>query len=420
MEALSVKSKGGARMSRPLTWQSYRNKREHLLVGLMSGTSLDGVDAALVSIRTDEREEICGVHLRGFYYLPYSDELRQLLIGLCSVETARIDRLVTAHYGLSEWYAHAVKQLLEQNGITAQEVDAICMHGQTVWHITGRTTFPGPEGMTDVRASLQIGELSTLAERTGIPVVGNFRARDLAADGEGAPLVPYADYILFRHPTKGRLLQNIGGIANVTVLPAGAAIDEVVAFDTGPGNMVIDQIVEMTTGGRARYDEEGRLAASGNVCKELLEQLVADPYYRLKPPKSTGREVYGRAFAERLLVEGERRQLSAADLVATATALTAATIAEAYKQFILPTVSVDEVIVSGGGAHNRTLLAMLRQALPDRIEVTTASHYGVPDDAKEAIAFAILGHETLMGRASNVPSVTGAKRAVPLGNICIY
>ncbi|MFY0545830.1 anhydro-N-acetylmuramic acid kinase [Brevibacillus sp. H7] len=405
-------------MNQPPNRQAYREKREHLLVGLMSGTSLDGVDAALVAIHTDEREDIVGVRLLGFHYLPYSDELRQLLMSLCRVETARLDQLVTAHFGLSEWYAEAVRQLLERSGMRAAEVDALCMHGQTVWHIAGRTTFPGPNGAVDVRASLQIGELSTLAERTGIPVVGNFRARDLAADGEGAPLVPYADYILFRDPLKGRLLQNIGGIANVTVLPAGARIDDLLAFDTGPGNMVIDQIIHHVTGGRQRFDEGGKMAASGTVCEELLQQLLADPYYAQLPPKSTGREVYGHAFAEQLLAEGEKRQLSGADLTATATALTAATITQAYRQFVFPSTSVDEVIVSGGGAHNQTLLRMIRNQLPAGVTLTTSQQFGVPDDAKEAIAFAILGHETLMGRPGNVPSVTGARRAVPLGNIC--
>ncbi|MGQ7279607.1 anhydro-N-acetylmuramic acid kinase [Brevibacillus thermoruber] len=396
----------------------YREKREHLVIGLMSGTSLDGVDAALVAIETDQAGAIAAVRLRKFHYLPYSDELREWLAELCSPQTARIDRLTLAHFGLAEWYAHAVSELLEAADVAPGEVDAICTHGQTVWHVAGRAPFPGPAGTTDIRASLQIGELSTLAERTGIPVVGNFRARDLAADGEGAPLVPYADYVLFRHGEKGRLLQNIGGIANVTVLPAGASIDDLVAFDTGPGNMVIDEIVQMATNGRQRFDESGRMAAEGTVCAELLQELLADPYYRLAPPKSTGRETYGRAFAEKLWAEKDARGLSAADLVATATALTAATIAAAYESFVLPATPVHEVIVSGGGARNETLLRMLRDRLPAGMRLTTTDAYGVPDDAKEAMAFAILGHETLMGRPSSVPSVTGAKRAVVLGNIC--
>ncbi|WP_064201233.1 anhydro-N-acetylmuramic acid kinase [Brevibacillus brevis] len=405
-------------MDQPAKLLDYRAKNEHVLIGLMSGTSLDGIDAALVAIRTDEQGEIEKVTLRDFFYMPYSDDLREWVMNLCSVETARVDQLTAGHYGLSEWYAYAVQQLMQKAGVTTAEVDAVCMHGQTIWHIAGRTPFPGPQGMTEVRASLQIGELSTLAERTGIPVVGNFRARDLAADGEGAPLVPYADYILFRHPQKGRLLQNIGGIANVTLLPASAAIDQVVAFDTGPGNMIMDQIVQLMTNGQMRYDEGGKLAAGGTVSSVLLEKWLQDPYYQIKPPKSTGREVYGKAFAQELFHDANQLGISQTDLLATVTALTATTIANAYMQFVLPTTKVEEVIVSGGGAHNQTLLTMLQRQLPTGMTVMTAQQFGMPDDAKEAVAFAILGHETLMGRPSNVPSVTGAKRAVPLGNIC--
>jgi anhydro-N-acetylmuramic acid kinase len=405
-------------MNQPASLLDYRDKQEHTLIGLMSGTSLDGIDAALVGVRTHTSGEIEQVTLKEFTYLPYSDEVRDWVMNLCSLETARLDLLTTAHYGLSEWYAYAVHGLIKKAGIAANEVDAICMHGQTVWHIAGRAPFPGPGGMTEVRASLQIGDLSLLAERTGIPVVGNFRARDLAADGEGAPLVPYADYILFRDSTKGRLLQNIGGIANVTVLPAGEGIEKVVAFDTGPGNMIIDQIVHLITAGRMRYDEGGQMAATGSVSEKMLAKLLRDPYYQIQPPKSTGREVYGKTFAQELFASVEQMGMSHADLLATVTALTATTIAQAYTKHVLPSTTVEEVIVSGGGAHNQTLLRMLRDQLPPDMKVMTTQQFGMPDDAKEAVAFAILGHETLMGRPSNVPSVTGAKRAVLLGNIC--
>lgn len=405
-------------MNQPASLLDYRGKQDHMLIGLMSGTSLDGIDAALVVIRTDESGEIEQVSLQDFAYVPYSDEVREWVMNLCSLQTARLDLLTTAHYGLSEWYAYSVQRLIEKAGIQPADVDAVCTHGQTVWHIAGRTPFPGPNGMTEVRASLQIGDLSLLAERTGIPVVGNFRARDLAADGEGAPLVPYADYILFRDPVKGRLLQNIGGIANVTVLPAGKGIESVVAFDTGPGNMIIDQIIHVITNGRMRYDEGGQMASAGSVCEEMLGKLMQDPYYQLQPPKSTGREVYGKAFAQELISMAHQMGVSHEDLLATVTSLTATSIAQAYKQHVLPKTPIQEVIVSGGGAHNQTLLRMLRAQLPQEMAVMTTQQFGMPDDAKEAVAFAILGHETLMGRPSNVPSVTGAKRAVPLGNIC--
>jgi anhydro-N-acetylmuramic acid kinase len=264
---------------------------------------------------------------------------------------------------------------------------------------------------------LQIGELSTLAERTGLPVVGNFHARDLAAGGVGTPLVPYGDKIMFGDEKKGRLLQNIGGISNVTVVPAGASFDHVFAFDIGPGNMVMDELVQIGTHGAKRYDEGGQIAASGQVSQELLEVFLADSYYQLKPPKSTGREVYGKAFVAKFQAEADKRGLSFEDTLATATALTAKTITNAYKQFVFPVAQVQEVIVSGGGAHNKTLLQMIKQELPSDFEVSTTAKYGIPDDAKEAVAYAILGHETLMGRPSNVPSVTGAPGPVILGNL---
>ncbi len=404
--------------NRPQGWGGYKEKQNHLLIGLMSGTSLDGVDAALVSIQTDEKQDISKVTMEGFHYMPYSDDIREKLMALCSLETARLDELVVAHFGLSEWYAYSVEQLLQATGISAAQVDAICMHGQTIWHVSGTTPFPGPQGSLPVRASLQIGELSTVAERTGIPVVGNFRARDLAAGGEGAPLVSYADMVLFRDAQKGRVLQNIGGIANVTVIPAGARMEQVFAFDTGPGNMVIDEIIKIGTDGLQRYDEGGELAASGRASQELIQIFLADPYYKLLPPKSTGREVYGKSFVEQFRAEAAKRGLSFEDVVASATALTALTITDAYKQFVFPKAQINEVIVSGGGGHNKTLLQMVKQELPAEIRVTTTAEFGIPDDAKEAVAFAILGHETLMGKPSNVPSVTGATKPVVLGNLC--
>ncbi|NRF94414.1 anhydro-N-acetylmuramic acid kinase [Paenibacillus frigoriresistens] len=397
--------------------ESYKAKKDHLVIGLMSGTSLDGVDAALVAIETDAQHQITNVSLKGFHYVPYSDEIRKRLMALCSVETSRIDDLVIAHYGLSEWYAFTVKQLMELTGASLDQVDAISTHGQTVWHVAGVETFPGPEGPLPVRASLQIGELSTLAERTGLPVVGNFHARDLAAGGVGTPLVPYGDKIIFGHPEKGRLLQNIGGISNVTVIPAGASFDQVFAFDIGPGNMVMDELVQISTGGAKRYDEGGQIAATGQVSQPLLDIFLADPFYQMKPPKGTGREVYGKAFVAKFKANADKLALSFEDTLATATALTATTITNAYKQFVFPVAHVQEVIVSGGGAHNQTLLNMIKQGLPDGFEVTTTAKYGIPDDAKEAVAYAILGHETLMGRPSNVPSVTGAPKPVILGNL---
>ncbi len=395
-----------------------RIDKDHLLIGLMSGTSLDGIDAALVRI-TEGEDAISEVKLEGFYFLDYSNELKEMLLALSSMETARVNTLLVAHYGISEWYAKAVTELLRETGVDPCQVDAICSHGQTVWHAPEPHPFPGPDGIVTIRSSLQIGELSVLAERTGIPVIGNFRARDLAVGGEGAPLVPFADRFLFgKTGHSGRILQNIGGIANATVIPAGAKLERMFAFDTGPGNMVIDNVVKQLTDRRMHCDLGGEIAASGKVNREMLEHFLQDSYYSRKPPKSTGREMYGSAFTSRFLEYGNRRRLSHEDLIATATALTAETITNAYRDHIFPGVDVSEVIVSGGGTHNLTLMRMIRERLPGSVQLASASEFGIPDDAKEAVAFAILGHESLMGRPGNVPSVTGASKSVVLGNYC--
>lgn len=398
--------------------RNYQSKKEHLLIGIMSGTSLDGIDTALVQIITAENGEIESVNLKAFDYIPYSDQIRKRLLDLCSVETAKLDDLVVANFGIAEWYAFAVNKLLTSSGTPPDQVDAICCHGQTIWHAPVPAPFPGPEGEIHVKSTLQIGSTSVLAERTGISVIGDFRSRDMAAGGEGAPMVPYLDATLFRSATEGRILQNIGGIGNATVLPPTNSAKPIFAFDTGPGNMVMDSLVYLHTNGSERYDAGGKLAAAGQVHQELLNLFLQDDYYRSKPPKSTGREVYGLAFAQHFLEEGEKRNLSFPDILVTATALTAKTITQSYQQFIFPTVEIAEVIISGGGTHNQTLLSMIKQELPPAISLKTTADYGVPDDAKEALAFAVLGHETLMGRPSNLPIVTGASHPVRLGTIC--
>jgi anhydro-N-acetylmuramic acid kinase len=399
-------------------FNNYHEKKEHLLIGIMSGTSLDGIDTALVQILMGENDEIEKVNLKAFDYFPYSDELREQLLALCSVETAKLNDLVIANFGVSEWYAHAVNSLLVPSGTDPSNVEALCCHGQTIWHAPTPVPFPGPKGELQVRATLQIGSLSVLAERTGIPVIGDFRSRDMAAGGEGAPLVPYVDAVLFGSQMEGRIMQNIGGIGNATVLPAKNCKQEIFAYDTGPGNMVMDSLVYLHTKGKERFDSEGKTASTGHVNSDLLGLFLQDPFYQKNPPKSTGREVYGLAFAKNFLTEGENRNLPFEDILATATALTAKSITESYKKFILPTIEITEVIVSGGGSHNTTLVNMIKEDLPASISVKKSAEFGIPDDAKEAVAFAILGHETLMRRPSNLPIVTGASHPVILGNIC--
>jgi len=365
------------------------------VAGVMSGTSLDGIDVAIVEIRGRRFQ------MEAFRCFPYPARVRKAILGLESVPD-----LARLHFLLGESYAEAVLETCRGAGVRP---DLIACHGQTVYHQGRPAQFLG----RPIACTLQIGEAAVIAERTGIPVVSDFRPNDVAAGGQGAPLVPFVDAWLFRHPRRCRAAVNIGGIANVTILPAGARVDDVIAFDTGPGNMVIDALVERHTSGKQKYDRNGRLAASGEADRELLDKLLKDDYYRRPPPKSAGREQYGAGFLRRL----RARKASGCDLIATATALTAATIAKGILAF--SPQPVGEVILSGGGAHNRRILEYLAAFLPGA-RIAVSSEYGVDPDAKEAIAFAILGYETWRGRASNIPSATGARRPVILGKISRY
>jgi anhydro-N-acetylmuramic acid kinase len=352
------------------------------VVGVMSGTSLDGIDVAIVEIRNRK------VKTLGFQFTPYAAPLRDRILAVSNriTHTREISRL---NFELAELYAGAVRRAAKRWG----PVDLIGCHGQTIYH----------EGRSN---TLQLGEPAVIAERTGTPVVSNFRARDIAAGGEGAPLVPYVDYLLFRHPKRTRAVLNIGGIANVTILPAGASPEEVTAFDTGPGNMVIDALVRWYSKGALGFDRGGRIAASGKVNRRLLDQLLHDPYYRRKPPKSAGREQYGPEFVARFTRAG----LPPADLIATATALTAAAAALGIGQ------TAGDLIVSGGGVHNPQIMNYLAAFLP-QWAISSSNDHGIPADAKEAIAFAILAARTWRAQPGNLPSATGARRSVILGDI---
>jgi anhydro-N-acetylmuramic acid kinase len=355
------------------------------VAGIMSGTSLDGIDVAIVDIRGRRIRTI------GFTSTPYAASVRAAILGVsnCPTHTAAISRL---NFQLGELYARAVRAAVKRYG----PVDLIGCHGQTIFH----------EGRAN---TLQIGEPAILAERTGVPVVSGFRARDIAAGGQGAPLVPFVDYLLFRHPRRTRVALNIGGIANITVIPAAGAPQDVVAFDTGPGNMAIDALAREFSGGKLNCDRGGKIAASGNVNRPLLDDLLRDAYYRRRPPKSAGREQYGVEFLARL------RQSAAPlpDLIATATVLTAATIALAIRRAV---PGPADLIASGGGTHNPQIMAHLAGFLPG-IDISLSTDHGIDADAKEAVAFAVLAHETWRQKPSNLPSATGAKRAVVLGSI---
>ena len=357
------------------------------IAGVMSGTSLDGIDVAIVDVSGRRVETVA------FQTTPYTEEIRAAVLAVsnATTTTAAISRL---NFRLGELYARAVLRLARKHG----PVELIGCHGQTVYHEGGAHT-------------LQIGEAAVLAERTGVPVVSDFRVRDIAAGGQGAPLVPFVDYLLFRHPRRTRVALNIGGIANVTVIPPAARPEQVLAFDTGPGNMVIDALAREFSGGKLRCDRGGRIAKSGAVDAALLRELMADPYYRRRPPKSAGREQYGAAFVARLKARG----LPLADAIATATVLTAAAVAQGVLRCV---AGPADLIVSGGGSHNPQIMAHIAGFLPG-FAVSVSTDHGIDADAKEAIAFAVLAHQTWLGRPANLPSATGARRAVVLGKISL-
>jgi anhydro-N-acetylmuramic acid kinase len=382
------------------------------VAGIMSGTSLDGIDVAIVRITgsgLDSKVEL--LHFAGF---PYEDDLRVALKELCTLEHSNVARVCGMNFRLAELFAEAVRNTAAEAGLAMDDIDLISSHGQTVWHIPNAD----PDDRMLPKSTLQIGDLSVIAKRTGKPAVGDFRTADMAAGGQGAPLAPYGDLILFRHPDKGRIAQNIGGIGNCAVIPAAGLPEQVMAFDTGPGNMIIDQVVYTLSKGSLTYDAEGAWAASGTVHREFLEAMLSHPYFRRHPPKTTGREIFGTSYAAAWLESAQRAGLSAEDIVATATAFTAHSIVRAYRDFVFPHYAVEEVIVSGGGARNRTLLAMLRGLLPGQT-VLTSDALGVPSDAKEAVIFAVLGNDFIHGIANNLPSATGAERPTVMGKLAL-
>ena len=349
-----------------------------------------------------------GVRLIAFSGLQYSRELRREILEVSEARSGNVERICRLHVILGEWFARASFEVCRKAGVAMSGVDLIGSHGQTVHHLPDAYSGFG----VTTRSSLQIADPSVIAERTGVTTIADFRARDIAAGGQGAPLVPVVDYLLFRSVSEGRVLLNIGGISNVTVLPAGCATEDVLAFDTGPGNMLLDGLVEVLTQGRLAYDENGSCAASGTVSDSLLAELMRHPFLEEPPPRSTGRETFGATLVRDVLAW--RGRLPDEDLVATATAFTARSIADALTRFVLPVIHVGRVAVSGGGARNPVLMEMLRGALPG-VDICESDALGVPSEAKEAIAFAVLANATVEGRTGNLPAATGASGSVVLG-----
>jgi anhydro-N-acetylmuramic acid kinase len=365
------------------------------IAGLMSGTSLDGIDVAIVDIHAKK------IACKAFHHIPYPKAVREALLSVSNniTHTATISRL---NFLLGALYADAIYEAARRHRVPLKSIDLVGMHGQTIFHEGHPVEYLGLR----VSSTLQIGEAAVVAERTGIHTISNFRERDMAAGGKGAPLVPYVDYLLFRHRRIGRIALNIGGIANITAIPAAAAPTGVIAFDTGPGNMIIDALVSHKTQGSQRFDRNGRIASIGKIHAGLLKAMMSDPYFAIDPPKSAGREQFGHEFAGGLIATG----IAINDLIATATEFTAQSIAAAIRSF----PGMKEVIAAGGGVHNRQIMRRLRELLPALSIETTAAH-GIDPDAKEAIAFAILAHEHIKRRPANIPSATGARHPVLLG-----
>lgn len=372
-----------------------------LAVGLMSGTSIDGIDAALVDI--SGKSPHLKIRLVDWGIFPFPEGCKERILAVSHSSQKGTEEICRLHFELGELFADAVLKLCRRARIPLSRVTVVGSHGQTVCHL-------GAKG------SLQIGEPSVIAERTGATTVADFRPRDIAAGGFGAPLAPYLHYLLFRHPQKSRAVQNIGGISNLTMIPKKAKPEDVMGFDTGPGNMVIDGLLREMTGNGQSYDHGGQLAEKGVVSLKLLKELMAHPFIHRRPPKTSGREEFGRVFVKKILARAKVLRLGKEDLIATATALTAASIAANYRKFVFPKMIPDEIIFAGGGIHNATLMRMIRAELPN-VEISSFDLYGIPADAAEAVCFAVLAHETLHGNPTNIPTVTGAKRSAVLGKI---
>lgn len=373
-----------------------------LTIGMISGTSLDGIDVAICHIDGHARD--AKIEVVAFETIPYATDVRQELLDLYEDAGNAVARISSMNVVVGDAFASAALQVLEANGLSADDVVLVGSHGQTVWH------QPATESPLMVASTLQIGDASRIAAQVNATVVSDFRVADMAVGGQGAPLASYLDWASFGDADLNRCVQNIGGIGNVTWVPANASVNDVIAFDTGPGNMLIDALITRLTNGTQIYDIDGSIGMNGSVNYDLLNELMTDPYLDEAPPKTTGREYYGSEMVDAIL---EKHPLDA-NLIATVTAYTAHSIADAYRRW-LPELP-DEVYVNGGGARNPLLMRMLADAL-DGIPVRSTDELGISADGKEAVCFALMAHDSVAGYPTNIPGATGAERAVALGNI---
>src|SRR6266404_3186734 len=385
-------------------------RKSSLVLGLMSGTSADAIDVALA--RISGAQPRLNAKLLNHTAINFPPQLRKEILRVAEQQRISAANLSQLNFRLGEVFAEAALTACRRFRVSPKKIALIGSHGQTIFH-QGQ---PVPYFGRKIASTLQIGEPAIIAARTGLTTIADFRPADIAQGGQGAPLVPYADYLLYRHEKLGRVSLNLGGIANITIIPAGAKPAQILAFDTGPANMLIDALVARFTHGRQRYDKNARLAQQGRSIPALLNELMRDPYLKLAPPKSTGREYYGHAYLQRLLAMGKRHRAKPNDLIRAATIFTALSIVDALNRFVLPKTRIHQLIISGGGSHNPLILGQISAALP-KIQIVPSSQLRVSEDAKEAFAFALLAYETFHQRPSNVPSATGARRPAILGKI---
>lgn len=374
------------------------------VVGVMSGTSLDGIDVALVKI--DGYGQNSKVRLIKYIKEDMPKDVKKEIMNCCDINKSNVRDICSLNFKLGYIFADAIKKLCKKIDFPIEKVDLIGCHGQTIYHLAN-------DNEKYIRSTLQIGEPAVIAYQTKTKVVSNFRTMDMAAGGQGAPLVPYTEYLIYRN-SKSRLLQNIGGIGNVTVIPGNCTIEDVYAFDTGPGTMIIDEAVKQLKG--MPYDRNGDIAFKGKINVDLLKELMNMDYVKKLPPKTTGREMFGEEFTYNLIKKWSH--ISDENFICTITAFTANSISEGYKKFIFPNVKIEEIIIGGGGSYNNTLVGMLKRLLPD-YKIMIQEDLGYSSDAKEAIAFAILANETINNNYGNITKATGAKERVILGNITL-
>ncbi len=386
------------------------SKQQRLAIGLMSGTCTDGIDAALVQISGS------GIHTKvqliDFITISYENELRGALLQIASGNFGGSYEISKMNFLLGKLSANACLSVCKKANILPSMIDFIGSHGHTIYHQPIEEEYFGQK----ITSTLQIGEAAVISETMKCPVIADFRVRDMAAGGLGAPLVPYSEFLLYSEAGQNIALQNIGGIGNITFLPASGDMEHTLAFDTGPGNMIIDSLVSIFTNMQQTYDVGGNIAASGTVHDELLNWLLKDPYVYAKPPKTTGREYYGVSFVDKLCQKAASYHLSFPDIIATATMFTAKAIEINVLQNLPKLPS--KLIVGGGGSQNNTLMKFIAESLP-MCKVMTNEDIGFDSNAKEAVAFAILANETIFGNTNNVPSATGASHAVVMGKITI-